>query len=116
MALTILIAALAVCGVFLIAWAVADALLFRAPADSCHIFYLRGEDAQVEQQVRSCLWLRRRCALRGSVVLVDCGISPEAQITAHLMLKDENCVHVCSFEQINDYIGLENKSIGTGAD
>ena len=104
MALTILIAALAVCGVFLIAWAIADALLFRTPTDSCHIFYLRGDDAQVEQQVRSCLWMRNRCALHGRVLLVDCGISPEAQITAYLMLKDDDCVHICSIDQICDYI------------
>ena len=114
MALTILIAALAACGLFLIIWAIADALLLRLPTDSCHIFYLRGDETQVEQQIRTCLW--KRSNLRGKIIFVDCGISPEAQITAQMMLKEFDFIYICSPEQIWDYIRWEKETIGTGAD
>ncbi len=116
MALTILIAALAVCGLFLIVWAMTDALFLRLPNDSCHIFFLCGDDAQVEQQLRSCLWFRKQRGLRGKMIFVDCGISAQAQITAQLMLKNDDTTHICAFQQINDYIRWEKETIGTGAD
>lgn len=116
MALTILIAALAVCGVFLIAWSITEAYFSAVPNDSCHIFYLRGDSAAVEQQVRSCRWLCERRGMLGKVIFVDCGISPEAQITVQLMLKNDDTVILCAPSQIADYIGQENDNGGAGAD
>lgn len=116
MLLTVLIGALAVCGAFLIAWALIEALFMHTPKDSCHIFYLRGNDAQVEQQVRSCRWLRERRGLRGQLILVDCGISPEAQITVQLMLRNDDTIKLCTFAQLADFIRLENETIGAGTD
>jgi len=48
MALTILIAGLAVCGIFLVAWSLTEAFVIKIPLDSVHIFYLHGSDADVE--------------------------------------------------------------------
>lgn len=116
MALTIVIAALAVCGVFFVAWALAEAWMLPMPCDACHIFFLHGDDAQVEQQLRSSLWLRQRRGLRGRILFVDCGISPEAQMTAQLFLRQDDTIHLCAYAQMTDYIRWENHSIGTGAD
>ncbi len=104
MAFTILISALAVCGIFLIAWSVTEAYVMKLPNDSVHIFYLHGTDGEIEQKLRACLWMRTRHGLRGKVIFVDCGMSPQAQITAQLLLADEEAIHICSNEQLIDYI------------
>ena len=104
MAFTILISALAVCGIFLVAWALTEAFVMKLPSDSVHIFYLRGTDAEIEQKLRACLWMRRRHGLRGKLVFVDCGLSVQSQITAQLMLDCDEGVHICSYEQLEEYI------------
>jgi hypothetical protein len=105
MAITILISALAVCGIFLVAWALTEAYVMKLPPESVHIFYLRGSDAEIEQKLRACLWMRSRHGLRGKMIFVDCGLSVHSQITAQLML-DEGCI-LCSEEQLFEYIREE---------
>ena len=107
MAFTILIAALAACGIFLVAWSLTEAFVMKLPSDSVHVFYLHGSDAEVEQKLRACLWMRSRHGLRGTVYFVDTGISVQAQITAQLMLKDDESVIICSKEQLYEYIRKE---------
>ncbi len=107
MAFTILIAALAVCGIFLVAWSLTEAFVMKLPSDSVHIFYLHGTDAEVEQKLRACLWMRTRHGLRGKILFVDKGLSPQAQITAQLMLGDDEAVRICSQEQLAEYIRKE---------
>ena len=107
MAFTILISALAVCGIFLVAWSLTEAYVMKLPSDSVHIFYLHGTDAEVEQKLRACLWMRTRHGLRGKVIFVDGGMSPQAQITAQLMLADDEAIHICSDEQLLQYIREE---------
>ncbi|MBE6985530.1 MAG: hypothetical protein E7434_08010 [Ruminococcaceae bacterium] len=114
MALTILIAGLAVCGIFLVAWSLTEAFVIKIPLDSVHIFYLHGSDADVEQQMRSCLWMKNRHGLRGRLLFVDCGISPQAQITAQLMLKADDNIHICAKEQVAQYIKGECETLGAG--
>ncbi len=107
MAFTILIAALAVCGIFLVAWSVTEAFVMKLPSDSVHIFFLHGTDAEVEQKLRACLWMRNRHGLRGKVLFVDKGLSPQAQITAQLMIDDDQSIKICSQEQLAEYIREE---------
>ncbi len=114
MLLTILIAALSVCGLFMVVWTILEALFMQIPKESYHVFCLHGSDAQVEQQVRSCRWLRERRGLRGRLILVDCGISPEAQITVQLMLRNDETIQLCTSSQLADYIRWENETIGAG--
>ncbi len=116
MAITILIAALAVCGIFLVAWSITEAFLVCMPQTAVHVFYLSGSDAEVEQQIRSCLWMKQRHGLPGRMLFVDCGISPQAQITAQLLLKNEDTVQLCAPSQVAEYIRWENDTIGSGAD
>lgn len=116
MALTILIAALAVCGVFLIAWCVIEALFCTFPKNSCHIFYLQGETESVEQEMRSALWVCEKRGMSGKLIFVDCGISPQAQETAQLILKNRTAAVLCAPSQISDYLGWENGTSGAGTD
>lgn len=114
MILTIFVGALAACGIIMILWAMMEALLMPIPRDSCHIFYLHGTDAQVEQQVRSCRWLKERKGLNGKILLVDCGLSPQAQMTVQLMLEQDDTIQLCAQTQIADYLRMENGTIGAG--
>ncbi len=107
MAFTILIAALAVCGIFLVTWSVTEAFVMKLPSDSVHIFFLHGTDAEVEQKLRACLWMRNRHGLRGKILFVDKGLSPQAQITAQLMIDDDQSIKICSQEQLAEYIREE---------
>ena len=107
MAFTILIAALAACGIFLVAWSLTEAFVMKLPSDSVHVFYLHGSEIEVEQTMRACLWMRSRHGLRGKVFFVDSGISPQAQITAQLMLGNDESVKICSQEQLMQYIRKE---------
>lgn len=116
MLLTILVAALAACGIFLVAWAIFEALLTPLPEHTCHIVYLQGDAAAVEQHIRTCLWLRERRGMRGTFYFVDFGLCPEAQEAAQLLLKDEQAAVLCSGTQLLDYLERENREIGSGAD
>ena len=113
MILTILVAGLAVFGGIFLLWTAADGLFAVLPKNSCHVFYLSGEDGQIEQQIRTCLRLQAHGKLRGRLIFADCGLSAEAQITAQLLLKNNRGV-LCAPSQIKDYIGWEKEIIGAG--
>lgn len=114
-ALTILIAVLAGCGLLMILWAIAEALLTPIPRDSLHIVNLRGRTAEVQQRMRTCLWLRER-GMRGRLLFVDRGMEPEAQIAAQMILHEHSDAALCHPAQICEYIETENEKLGTGAD
>lgn len=116
MLLTILVAALAACGIFLVAWAVFEALLTPLPEHSCHIVYLQGAAAPVEQHIRTCLWLRERRGMRGTFYFVDHGLEPEALVAAQLLLQGRQGAVLCSGAQLLDHLEEENREIGAGAD
>ncbi|MBE6927747.1 MAG: hypothetical protein E7467_04570 [Ruminococcaceae bacterium] len=111
MILTILIASLCACGLFMILWAIVEAVLLRLPNETVCICYLHGTDAEVEQKMRACLCLRRQGV---RLLFVDCGLSAEAQVTAQLMIGRDESMHLCSPLQIYDYIRWENGCLGAG--
>ncbi len=115
MLLTILIAALAAGGIFLVLWAVFEALLTPLPEHTCHIVRLQGPAATVEQHIRTCLWLRARRGIRGHFYFVDCGLEPEAQLAAQLLLHEQPGAVLCSAAQLIDFLEQENGEIGSGA-
>lgn len=115
MALTILIAVLAGCGLLMILWAIAEAFLMPIPRDCVHIISLCGRSAEVQQRIRSCLWLRER-GMRGRLLFVDRGMEPEAQIAAQMILREHPDAAVCHPSQIPEYIETENEELGTGTD
>ncbi len=116
MALTILIAAFAVCGVFLIFWALLEAMLLPMPETACHIVYLRGSCTSATRLVRSALWRESRGSLRGKLIFVDCGLDAEAQTAVELLLRNLPYSVLCAREQLTQYIETERDACGTGAD
>lgn len=115
--MTVVIAALAACGVFLIAWLLADALRFPLPErDACYVVHLHGSTAQTEQTIKSCLRLRECGGLRGKLIFVDGGLDTESQMAAELLLRRKPAAVLCAPSQITEMIHWENDEIGAGAD
>ena len=115
--MTILIAALAACGVFLIIWTLLEAMLLPLPPkDTLLIVYLHGDAAQVQQTIRACRWLRECRGVQGELLLVDCGLPEEARKAAELMICGDDTVNLCEQAHLTDYLRLENTGIGTGTD
>ena len=113
--MTILIAALAACGVFLIAWTVFEALLMPLPEkDTYLLVYLSGDAAQAQQCIRACCWLRERRGVRGRVLFVDAGLTPEARQAAEQMIGADPSLALCGGGE--EYTILENWKRGAGTD
>lgn len=106
MVLMMLLAALAACGLFLIIWAVREAMLVRLPDKAWHIICLSGTAQEAEQQVRTCLWLREYRGLTGMLLLVDDGLDAEAQITVRLLLRGVEGAVLCAAEQLIEHIQI----------
>lgn len=117
MVLTILIAALAVCGVLLILRTVLEAVIFPVPREnSILIVPLSGNAAQCQQTIRGCLRLRSRRGIGERLILVDQGLDPEAQIAAGILLRREDDVVLCAASQVPEMIRWENEELGAGTD
>lgn len=110
MVLTILVAVLAACGVFLVLWALTEALLRPLPQGICHVVPLSGDAAAVEQTLRLCLR-----TLRGRIVFVDIDMDAEAQMTAEHLLRREPAAALCSPVQVSEFLRWEN-TLGARAD
>lgn len=83
MALTILTAGLAACGLLLLLWSVAEAMLLPLPReDAVLVAPLQGGAAEVERQIRGCRWMREHRGLRAQIIWIDRGLTPEGQEAA----------------------------------
>ena len=115
MILTLLIAAFAACGLFLVFWALYESCFAAFPADACHVIPLSGDAAAVSSRAKRCLWQQRQHGLRGTLLFVDCGIEPEAQIALQLLLRGQTA-QVCSTAQAAEFLETEKYKVGAGAD
>ena len=111
--MTILIAALAACGVFLILWTIFEALLMPLPKDDTYLLvYLRGDAGRVEQHMRACDWLRERRGVRGRVLFVDDGLDAEERHAAERFVAQESALYLCGRGE--EYTILESWKRGAG--
>lgn len=117
MVLSVIIAALAACGLFLVAWALMEALFLPQPKQNAfYVVRLSGDAGQVQQTARACLRLRERRGLRCRLVFVDSGIDNESLSALQLLMQGQNGVTLCAPAQLLENIQWENEEIGIGAD
>ncbi len=117
MLLTILAAALAACGAFLILWAILDALLLPLPQrDTFHVIYLHGSVQQVEQTLRAGIWLRERRGARGTLLFVRDALSAEAAEAAGRYLEDFEGTALCRAAELPEMLRWEKETVGAGSD
>ena len=94
MALTILTAGLAACGLLLLLWSVAEAMLLPLPReDAVLVAPLQGGAAEVERQIRGCRWMREHR-----------GLTPEGQEAAARLLRDAAGEQLCAAGQAAEYL------------
>ena len=115
MLLTVLMAALAVCGLLMILLALKEAFLPR-PRYACHIIYLKDGHPSPDAQVQACLWRRRCGTLTGKLVFVDCGIDAQAQTAIQLLLRRAEDAVLCGAMQIAEHTEMRNDELGAGTD
>lgn len=103
--LTILIAALAACGLFLIIWTLMDALSYPIPRkNTVFIVRLEGDALKVQQTIGACFRLREHRGYGETLIFTDGGIDTEAQLAAELMLRDHPEAVLCAPNQAADFI------------
>ena len=102
MALTILTAGLAACGLLLLLWSVAEAMLLPLPReDAVLVAPLQGGAAEVERQIRGCRWMREHRGLRAQIIWIDRGLTPEGQEAAARLLRDAAGEQLCAAGQLH---------------
>lgn len=105
MLLTILIAALAACGLILMIWTLTDAIAYPIPRkNTVFIVRLEGNASKVQQTIRACFRLREHRGYGETLIFVDNGIDTEAQLAAELMLRNHPEAVLCAPNQAADYI------------
>lgn len=115
MALTVVIAALAACGVLLVLRTLLEALALPLPQkDVFHVVRLDGANA--EHRVRVCLWLRARGCMNGTLIFTDGGLDARAQIAVHTLLRKQTGAVLCAPSQVTDYLKWEKETLGARAD
>ena len=82
--------------------------------DTYLLVYLRGDAAQAQQCIRACCWLRERRGVRGRVLFVDAGLTPEARQAAEQMIGADPSLALCGGGE--EYTILENWKRGAGTD
>ena len=117
MFLSFVLAILAAVGLLSIVRWLCQALAFSLEDhDICHVIRLQGEASQTEQAIKSGLRLRKEQTLKGKLVFVDEGLSPDAQNAAELLLRKQENAILCSKSQLCELLNWEKEDIGTGTD
>lgn len=115
MLLTIVMAALAACGMLMILLTLKEAFLPR-PSGACHLIYLKSGRPDPAAQVQACLWRRRCGSLTGTLIFVDRGLAPQEQAAIALLLRCAEGAVLCSPEQVAEHIKMGSNELGTGTD
>lgn len=115
--LTFVLAVLAAMGMLSIIRWLCNAISFSLKdEDAFFVVHLCGDAAHTEQTVKSCIHLRRERLVRGKLVFVDGGLSPEAQHVARMLLQKQEDALLCAESQLCEILKWERDDIGTGAD
>lgn len=103
--LEVILSLLAVVGLLSLSWLLLGHILTPAGnGETVSLVPGQGDGEDLEQAVRGLLWLRGGGLLTGSVVIVDCGLSPEGRAIAAALCVRELGVEVWPLSQLSVYI------------
>lgn len=103
--LEVILSLLAVAGLLSLSWLLLGQIL--TPAGNRETLSLipgKGDGEDLEQSVRGLLWLRGGGLLTGSIVIVDCGLSPTGRAIAAALCLREPGVEICPLSEVSVYI------------
>lgn len=105
-ALEIILAFLSCIGLLGLGWLLfGRALLPEGGARAWAVVPARGDGEDLEQAVKSLLWLRAGGLWQGGVLLADCGLTPAGRAAARALAERESGVVLCPPEELESYIG-----------
>lgn len=106
MALTILTAGLAACGLLLLLWSVAEAMLLPLPReDAVLVAPLQGGAGRGgAADPPAARWMREHRGLRAQIIWIDRGLTPEGQEAAARLLRDAAGEQLCAAGQAAEYL------------
>ena len=87
-----------VLGIALAVWCLGGWMLLCVRRSCWTVFFLSGQEPQLEQQVRAFAFLRGSGLLHGSLLLVDCGLDECARIRAEALGAQHGYVELWSRE------------------
>ena len=95
-------------------WCLTGLLLYPVSAGGMvTIWRISGRIPDLERRVRYCLWLQRTGLLQSTVLLVDCGLMPEARRRAEILTRNEPKLHLISECDLTTYFELVKADNGT---
>lgn len=101
----VILALLAVVGLFSLGWLVMGRLLTPAgDGETVSLVAGRGDGENLEQSVRGLLWLRGGGLLAGDILIVDCGLTPAGRAVAAALCLREPGIGICPLSQLQVYI------------
>ncbi len=102
-------------GVLFLLWCLAGFLLYsRAEENTVTLLRLTGDAPELEKQVRWCKWLQNAGISSWPMLLVDCGMKPEARKRAELLAADSTFVHLVAEGDLLTYFDFTRADHGTG--
>ena len=103
--LEVVLSLLAVAGLLSLSWLLFGRLLTPAGnRETVTLVLGTGDGEDLEQAVRGLLWLRGGGMLAGSLVIVDCGLSPTGRAIAAALCMREPGVEVCSLSRLQERV------------
>ena len=108
-ALEIILALLAVFGLFSALWLLCRRALSAQAGDqpgACAVVAARGDGSGLEQTVKELLWLRLGGARHYAVFIADAGLDPKGRAVAAALANSLPEVLLCPMERLTDYLDL----------
>lgn len=108
-ALEIILALLAVFGLFSALWLLCRRSLSAQAGDqpgACAVVAARGDGSGLEQTVKELLWLRLGGARHYAVLIADTGLDPKGRAVAAALANSLPEVLLCPMERLTDYLDL----------
>lgn len=103
--LEVILSLLAVAGLLSLSWLLLGHILTPVGnGETVSLVPGRKDGETLEQAVRGLLWLRGGGLLKGSVVIVDCGLSPTGRAVAAALCIREPGVELCPLSELSVYI------------
>ena len=115
--LTFVLAVLASFGFLSVVKLLFDAASYHArPEDMFLVVHLYGEEAEVEQTVRSCLRDQDDRSSCGKIIFIDKGMTPDAQAATELLLRRREDALLCGERELPQILNWERETLGAGTD
>ena len=103
--LEVILSLLSVIGLLSLSWLLLGHILTPAGGGEAVLLVPgRGDGETLEQSVRGLLWLRGGGLMMGSILIVDCGLSPTGRAIAAALCLREPGVEICPLSELKVYI------------